>query len=274
MIGVLYRHYGDRRGLVYFDDLVDYLRKVDALCPDGLVPQCIGDHETLDRNLKGNGDTATIYYHEFVRLTERFAGLLGRDAERTWLAALRAKIFAAFNAKYVKDGRVGNGVQGAQALALEFGLIPSGQIAAADRILLDDIEAHGGALTTGIFGTRALLLYLTRTGRADLAARLVTRTEYPGWLYMLSQGATTLWESWKGGDDGPSLNHPMFGSVDGWMIRTLLGVTVGDNGEITFEPKPVAGVTWAKGSFRMPDGTVRRIAWRLDEHGNIIHCNL
>lgn len=274
MIDVLYRHYGDRRGLVYFDDLVDYLRKVDALCPDGLVPHCIGDHETLDRNLKDNGDTATIYYHEFVRLTERFAGLLGRDAERTWLAALRAKIFAAFNAKYVKDGRVGNGVQGAQALALEFGLIPSGQIAAADRILLDDIEAHGGALTTGIFGTRALLLYLTRTGRADLAARLVTRTEYPGWLYMLSQGATTLWESWKGGDNVPSLNHPMFGSVDGWMIRTLLGVTVGDNGEITFEPKPVAGVTWAKGSFRMPDGTVRRIDWRLDEHGNIIHCNL
>lgn len=261
MIDVLYRHYGDRRGLVYFDDLVDYLRKVDAKCPSGIVPQCIGDHETLDRNRKDNADTATIYYHEFVRLTERFAGLLGRDAEKAELARLREKIHAAFNTTFVKDGRVGKGTQGAQVLALEFGLIPQEQVAAAEKILFDDLEAHDGALTTGIFGTRALLVYLTRTGRADVASRIVTRKAFPGWLHMLDNGATTLWESWKYEPDFHSLDHPMFGSVDGWLLTTLLGITVGDNGEVTINPQPVAGVTWVKGSVRLPSGEIRKVEW-------------
>jgi len=269
MIDVLYRHYGERGGFAYFDDLIDYIRKVDAKCPDGIVPQCIGDHETLDRNFKDNSDTATIYYHEFVRLTEKFAGILGRESERRYLTALREKIYRAFNAKFVRNGRVGHGVQGAQAMALEFGLIPADQIAAADRLLLDDIDANDGSLTTGIFGTRALLSYLSRTGRDEIAARLVTRRKFPGWMFMLDNGATTLWESWDGGMRLPSLDHPMFGCVDGWMIRTLLGVTVGEKGDISFKPKSVAGVTWAKGSFRLPDGTIRRISWRLNHQGKI-----
>lgn len=262
MIDVLIRHYGDRRGLVYFDDLVDYLRKVDAKCPSGIIPQCIGDHETLDRNRDDNADTATVYYHEFVRLAERFAVLLGRTEERAELARLRAKIYAAFNREFVKDGRVGRGTQGAQALALEFGLIPPSQTAAAERILLDDVEKRGGALSTGIFGTRALLNYLTRTGRADVAARIVTRKGFPGWLNMLDKGATTLWETWIGEGSVYSLDHPMFGSVDGWLLTTLMGIKVGDNGEITIDPQPLAGVTWVKGTFKLPNGEVRTVQWR------------
>ena len=261
MIDVLYRHYGDRRGLAYFDDLVDYLRKVDAKCPTGVVPQCIGDHETLDRNREDNADTATVYYHEFARLAERFAGLLGRTAEQAEFARLRAKIFAAFNAAFVRDGRIGKGTQGGQILALEFGLIPPEQVPAAEKILFDDLEAHGGALTTGIFGTRALLVYLTRTGRADVAARIVTRTAFPGWLNMLDKGATTLWESWDGEPNFHSLDHPMFGSVDGWLLTTLLGVTVGDGGAVSVNPQPVAGVTWVRGSVRLPSGEVRAVEW-------------
>jgi alpha-L-rhamnosidase len=226
------------------------------------VPQCIGDHETLDRNRNDNADTATIYYHEFVRLTERFAELLGRTGEKENLARLRAKIYAAFNRKFVKDGRVGKGTQGAQALALEFGLIPPSQTDAAERILLDDIEKRGDALSTGIFGTRALLNYLTRTGRADVAARVVTREGFPGWLNMLDKGATTLWETWTGEGCVYSLNHPMFGSVDGWLLNTLMGIKVGDNGEITINPQPVAGVTWVKGKFRLPNGEVRTVEWK------------
>jgi len=259
MIDALWRHYGDKRGLVYFDDCLDYLRKVDAKCPTGLVPTCIGDHEALERG--DDGVPATIYYHEFVRLTAKMAAELGRTAEQAELAALGRKVRDAFRTAYVKDGRVGKGVQGEQALALAFGLVPEGQVAAAERILFDDLEAHDGALTTGIFGTRALLDYLTRTDRLDVAARIVTHRGFPGWLHMLDRGATTLWETWREETYIMSSDHPMFGSVDGWLLTTLLGVTVGENGAISFNPKPVAGVTWAKGSFRLPSGEVRAISW-------------
>ena len=35
----------------------------------------------------------------------------------------------------------------------------------------------------------------------------------------------------------------------------------GEDGRVAVGPKPVPGVEWARGSFRMPDGSVRRIEW-------------
>ena len=36
---------------------------------------------------------------------------------------------------------------------------------------------------------------------------------------MLDRGATTLWETWRESDDVYSNCHPMFGSVDEWILR-------------------------------------------------------
>jgi alpha-L-rhamnosidase len=42
---------------------------------------------------------------------------------------------------------------------------------------------------------------------------------FPGWLHMIERGATTLWETWKESDDVYSNCHPMFGSVDEWILK-------------------------------------------------------
>jgi len=39
------------------------------------------------------------------------------------------------------------------------------------------------------------------------------------WLHMVDRGATTLWETWKESDNIYSNCHPMFGSVDEWILR-------------------------------------------------------
>jgi alpha-L-rhamnosidase len=36
---------------------------------------------------------------------------------------------------------------------------------------------------------------------------------------MLDRGATTLWETWKESDNVYSNCHPMFGSVDEWILK-------------------------------------------------------
>ena len=64
-----------------------------------------------------------------------------------------------------------------------------------------------------------MLMYLTEHGRADLARSIVLHEGFPGWLYMLERGATTLWETWKESADVYSNCHPMFGSVDEWILR-------------------------------------------------------
>jgi alpha-L-rhamnosidase len=81
------------------------------------------------------------------------------------------------------------------------------------------VEEKGCAPSTGIFSTRYMLMYLSENGYRDLARKVVLHRGFPGWLHMLERGATTLWETWKESDNVYSNCHPMFGSVDEWILR-------------------------------------------------------
>jgi len=216
MDGIL-RHYGDKRALDFYPVCARYVRLVAEKCPDGLVPNCIGDHEALER--APDGCTATAHWHRFVSLTAKFAGLLGRVDDEKEFTVLAVKIRDAFISTYVKDGVVANGTQSAQAIGLYLGLVPDDQRELAFARLVAAVEEKGCAPTTGIFSTRYMLMCLSENGRADLARRIVLHRGYPGWLHMLERGATTLWETWKESDDVYSNCHPMFGSVDEWILK-------------------------------------------------------
>ena len=64
-----------------------------------------------------------------------------------------------------------------------------------------------------------MLMYLSEHGRADIAGRIVRNRAKYGWMQMMDRGATTLWETWKESDNVFSNCHPMFGSVDEWILR-------------------------------------------------------
>ena len=217
LIDGLLRHYNETKALDFYPVCTRYVRQLAAKHPDGLIPQCIGDHEALER--APDGVTATAHWHRFVALTAGFAKRLGRADEAAELEALAAKVKAAFAAKYVKDGVVANGTQSAQSIGLYLGLVPQDQVAAAERRLVAAIEEKGYGPTTGIFSTRYMLMYLSEHGRVDVARKIVLHTGFPGWLHMLERGATTLWETWKESDNVYSNCHPMFGSVDEWILK-------------------------------------------------------
>lgn len=217
LIDGLLRHYDETRALDYYPVCARYVRLLAAKHPDGLIPKCIGDHEALQRPPRDM--TATAHWHRFVSLAAGFAKRLGRTEDAAEFGALADKIKAAFAVKYVKDGIVADGTQSAQATGLYLGLVPQNQIAAAERRLLEAIEEKGYGPTTGIFSTRYMLMYLSEHGRRDVAEKIVLHKEFPGWLHMLDRGATTLWETWKESDNVFSNCHPMFGSVDEWILR-------------------------------------------------------
>ena len=119
----------------------------------------------------------------------------------------------------MKNGVVDNGTQSAQAIGLYLGLVPEAEREAAMARLVAAVEEKGCAPTTGIFSTRYMLMYLSEHGRVDLARKIVLHKGFPGWLHMLERGATTLWETWKESDNVYSNCHPMFGSVDEWILK-------------------------------------------------------
>jgi alpha-L-rhamnosidase len=93
--------------------------------------------------------------------------------------------------------------------------------------LVQDIGVtRDGHLNTGIIGTRFFFHTLSKYGYSELAYKVLTQTSYPGYGYMIKEGATTLWERWEylTGAAMNSHNHIMFGSFDGWLYDTIGGI--------------------------------------------------
>ena len=63
--------------------------------------------------------------------------------------------------------------------------------------LIDDIAAHGYHLNTGIVGIKFLLPVLCEEGYPDVALMIAQQRTPPSYVYMVQQGATTLWETWE-----------------------------------------------------------------------------
>jgi len=125
-----------------------------------------------------------------------------------------------------------------------------------------------GHIDTGILGTRYLLDVLTENGYPDVAYRAVAQTTYPGWGYMIKEGATTLWERWEllAGGGMNSHNHIMFGSVDAWFYRAVAGLSPLEPGweKVRVAPRLVRELASAEAVVRTPRGKTRA-AWRREE---------
>ena len=90
--------------------------------------------------------------------------------------------------------------------------------------------------------------------------RSSTSPPFPGWGYMLENGATTLWEHWEFSDNTYSHNHPMFGSVSEWFYKALAGINPAPDAvgfdKIIIRPQPVGDLKWVKASYDSVHGKV------------------
>jgi alpha-L-rhamnosidase len=126
---------------------------------------------------------------------------------------------------------------------------------------LDDIRGpQKGHLSTGIFGTKFALDELSAVGHAQAVFDVVRQETYPGWGYMLANGATTLWEHWALSENTYSHNHPMFGSVSEWFFKWLGGIQAAPEAvgfdRIVIRPQLVDGLAWVRSSYRSVRGEV------------------
>ncbi len=278
---LLYAHYGDRRTLeTYYDGFQRWLGCLDGLAREGIISYSLwGDWAPpLAQTVPGTPRNATAppevvstaYYYYTARLLERIAGILGKGEDCSRYAEQAGAIAAAFDRRFWNEelGGYSTNSQSCNALALWMGLVSAER---RERVLgnlvRDVLEEHDGHLTTGNVCTKYLLEALAANGRGDVALRLATQTSYPGWGYMLDNGATTLWERWELATGGGmnSHNHPMMGSVGSWLFKMLAGLRVTPTtvGFDTFELAPILaeGIDHLSVQHRTVRGPVS-LAWR------------
>ncbi len=230
---------------------------------------------------------ATWYFYHDTVLLARIAAVLGKREDTTRRTAEAEEILAAFNAEFLKEygyeinkmsPRDTTPGQTSNLLPLALNMVPADKREhVVDRLLHAIRHQADDHLDTGIVGTRYLFDVLTDLGRADLAFRIATQSSYPGWKYMLREGATTLWERWEmlTGQGMNSHNHIMLGSIDAWFYRGPAGLRCAAPGwrKIEFAPQPVDGLDWT--SCRVD--TVRGVAssgWEKDGDKLTLHVEV
>lgn len=212
---------------------------------------------------------ATAFFAHSTELVAKMAEVLGRTDDARRYRELFTRIRKVFNERFVDpEGHVIGDTQGGYALALHFNLLPDDLRPKAAQRLVDNIRRYQNHLSTGIQTTHRAMLELARNGSMDLAWQLLTNRTFPSWLYMIDNGATTIWERWDGYVKGRgfqdagmnSFNHWAFGAVGEWMWRHIAGLNPDDAQpgwkHFTIAPRPGSGVTWAKTEYQSIRGRI------------------
>ena len=138
-----------------------------------------------------------------------FARLLGYDQDAELYENDARNLRKAFNDKYFDESNCiyDNGSVTSGLLALGLGLVPDGyRQKLADNIASCTIERWGGHVSSGVLGIQHLMRALSENAYADLAYSIASSDTYPSWGYMVSRGATTIWELWNGDTADPAMN--------------------------------------------------------------------
>jgi len=267
-----YQYSGDRRVLQdNFTTMKKYVDYMHTRSPELIADFGLGDWIPVETETPV-GVTSTGYFYYGALTVSQAAGVLGNTADQQTYLALAAKIKDAFNKKYynAKTQTYANGSQTALATALFHGLVPDNQVNAVRKKLVQAVHARHDHIDTGILGARYLPHVLTAGGDANLALSVITQTSYPGWGYWLEQGATTLWEDWKG---EASLNHIMLGDVSSWFYKALAGIRPDGRApgfkHFSIQVEPNTPLPWANGKYESPYGPIVS-AWKK-ENDLVVH---
>jgi len=172
----------------------------------------------------------TGHYYRDVSIISQAAKILGKHDDAQSYAKLTQNIKDAFNRKWLNTdtNQYATGSQTCNLFALALDVVPeANRKAVAANVAKNITEKYNGHLHTGIIGTTSMMEALVENGYGDVMYNLVNRTTYPGWGYMVDQGATSIWESWgrfmkKRSRRAESM--AMFATIDEFMYSDLAGI--------------------------------------------------
>jgi alpha-L-rhamnosidase len=270
----LYDFYGDKR--VIEENYAALQKQIEFLkskAQNHLFYWDISDHESLDP--RPEAFSASAFYFQHLLMASRFAGILNKKEDSVSYARLHQQVKKRITQQFLvpTTGRFDNATQSAQLFALGYDLAPDKE--KSMKVLMNELERHQWHLSTGIFTTQLFFDVMRDNDLSEIAYRVANQRTFPGWGYMLEKGATTLWESWEFPETGPSRNHPMFGSIEEWFYRSLLGInsTAPGFAKIKLKPQPAGDLTWAKGSFESIRGRIVS-DWKLSDGKFILQVTI
>lgn len=257
---MLYEYYGNKEFLkanyLLMKDWVDSIRKDDEKRGSRYLYDFgfqFGDWLALDgateQSNYGRTDSyfiASMYYYASTQYVADAAKILGCEEDEKEYRNLAYKIREAILDEYFSpNGRLTIDTQTGYMVALKFGVYR--QKARVIEGLKNRIKKDCYRIKGGFVGATMMNTVLAENGLSELAYDFLFFEGYPGWLYAINLGATTIWERWNSvlpsgkisGTAMNSLNHYSYGSVVEFLYRHAAGIIPDEPGfrRIRLEPK-------------------------------------
>lgn len=277
----LYLHYGNKKWLAeQYDNMkqwMDFVIRMDEEhCGGKRLWTCgfhFGDWLSLDSegdSREGGTDkyfVASASYLHSAQLTAKAAGVLEKRDDEAYFCRIADEVRLAIRKKYRSGkGQLTIRTQTAYTLGIWFGIFDEDEMQEAGEQLCRLLRENKNHLSTGFVGTAYLCPALSETGHLEEAYSLLLNEEYPGWLYEVNLGATTIWERWNSLlPDGSisstgmnSLNHYAYGVIAEWIYRYVCGISHVEAGaggkKMVFSPRPDRRLGCAQAKYRSVAG--------------------
>jgi len=145
------------------------------------------------------------------------------------------------------------------------GVVPDSLASELRKNLYKDIiETHSGHFATGLVGVPVFTEWSVKNRESDLMYSMLKKRDYPSYLYMIDNGATTTWEHWNG---ARSRIHNCYNGIGTWFYQAVGGIRADENvpgyKKIIIDPQIPEGISWANCSKETPYGTVS-VSWKLE----------
>lgn len=221
-----------------------------------------------------SGYIASVYYYASTSYVAKAAKVLGYEEAKEYEQLAESIKTAILDEYFTTSGRIAVDTQTGYLVALKFGIYRDKNKmieALRTRIKKDCYRIKGGFVGATMMNT-----VLADCGMEDLAYDFLFFEGFPGWLYAVNLGATTIWERWNSilpdgkisGTGMNSLNHYSYGSVMEFVYRHSMGLIPVEPGfkKVCLAPKPDVRMGYFKGSFDSAAG--RYVSqWEIKKNG-------
>ncbi|RAH42503.1 alpha-L-rhamnosidase [Aspergillus brunneoviolaceus CBS 621.78] len=235
----------------------------------GLIEHGLGDWGRGIAHGNNQANIETAIYYRCLQNVEMMARELGETQKADEFQQWAARIYAAYNhhllvtddpsrphAYYTSLDNYPERDRDAiaQAIALQFGMVPQEHRADVMAAFMDDVA--DGRMRSGEIGLRFLFNTLADAKRPDLVLQMARQEEHPSYMRFLRRGETTLLEFWQ--DACRSKCHDMLGTIYEWFYAAVLGLKPTGLAYRTFVVDPPYEVEFdhVQGSVDCPYGLI------------------
>ena len=275
-----YLNYGDSSLVLrHYNEMCRWLGFVEKHCEDGILKPWpdnerrgwfLGDWlapEGVDIRGESVLHVSNCFLAECLADMVQMARMTGHEKDAVRFADWRQSLKAAIHSHFYhpESHTYANGTPLDQCYALLQGIPPDSATRAAVRkqLLADCHTKYKDHIAVGLVGVPVFTEWCILERQTELMATILRQPDYPGYLNMIENGATTTWESWDCGREGKedrSRVHNCYNGIGIWFYQALAGIRPDPKApgyrHFFIDPQPVKGVEWVKATKPTPYGII------------------